>query len=59
MNFAQTKIISVESLQEVIERTISLSDDEKQGMQRASRNTWEHNDRFFKDTLTKIINTLK
>jgi glycosyltransferase involved in cell wall biosynthesis len=59
MNFAQLKLIDSEALQEVIERTMNMSQDEKLFMQTESRLAWEKNDRYFRETLTKVINSFK
>lgn len=58
MNFARCKLISVEGLQEVIERTMNLSESELAGMSKASRKRWDDNDSFFRGKLNEIIDAL-
>ena len=58
MNFARCSIVSREALQTVIEKTIKLSDKKLAEMRTESRRKWEENDKFFRQTLNRVIDTL-
>ena len=57
MNFAITTEINHHDLQDVIDRTLKLTDKQLVKMSKASRAAWEENDRLFTDIFTNIINT--
>jgi hypothetical protein len=53
--FGRSHFIEVDNLQEVIEKTFELSDKEIEAMRKASRESWEKNDKFFKNNFIKIV----
>lgn len=59
MNFAKCSLIELPALQAVIERTMNLTDKEIARMGAASRQRFLDNDLFFRNTLNKIINSLR
>jgi len=58
MNFARCSIVGLSSLQEVIEKTIAMTDTEVEVMRAQSRRRWEDNDAMFRAKLNEIINSL-
>ena len=56
MNFGRLQLIDGDDFQKVIEKTMELSDKEIEEMSKASRKSWEENDRFFK---RELLNTIK
>lgn len=58
MNFASTSLIHFRGLQEVIEKTFNLTDEKLVEMSKASRQAWVENDKYFKEILTKLINSI-
>ena len=55
VKFARAHTVDVTHLQQVIEKTFTLTDKEIERMRKASRASWERNDKFFKDKLLQII----
>jgi hypothetical protein len=55
-NYGRLHYIEEKALQEVIEKTMTLTDKQVNQMRLKSRANWEKNDTFFKDTFTKIVN---
>jgi glycosyltransferase involved in cell wall biosynthesis len=56
MNFGRLQLIDGDDFQKVIERTMELSDKDIEEMSKASRKSWEENDKYFK---RELLNTLK
>ena len=59
MNYGRLAFVDLESLQRVIEKTMTLTNDQIKMMRRASRESWEANDIFFKAELLKVLGGLK
>lgn len=59
MNFGRLKMISKEDFQRVIEYTMTLTDDQINTMRKASRDRWEENDKYFKESLRSTLKMLK
>jgi hypothetical protein len=54
-NFGRLHMIEPKALQEVIEQTMLLTTKQIKDMRAASRQSWEVNDKFFRDKFLKII----
>lgn len=54
-NYGRLHYIEESALREVIEKTMLLTKKEINKMRLASRRNWEANDKYFKETFTKII----
>ena len=58
MNYGRLAMVDLMALRECIEMTMTLSDKKIAEMRKASRLSWEVNDKFFKTKLHDIIKTL-
>lgn len=59
MNYGRLAMVDLEDLRSVIEKTMTLTNHEIKAMRRASRESWEENDKFFKEQLFKVLGGLK
>jgi glycosyltransferase involved in cell wall biosynthesis len=59
MNFGRLAFIDLEALRTVIEKTMLLTNLQIKEMRKASRQSWELNDKFFKSELIKVLEGLK
>jgi glycosyltransferase involved in cell wall biosynthesis len=59
MNYGRLQMVEIEDLRRVIEMTMQLSNQQIKEMRKASRESWEVNDMFFKEQLLKVIGSLK
>jgi glycosyltransferase involved in cell wall biosynthesis len=59
MNYGRLAMVDLEALRACIEKTMLLTNSEIKSMRRASRESWEANDVFFKEQLFKVIGGLK
>lgn len=58
MNYGRLQLIDLEDLRRVIEHTMTLSNKQIKEMRRASRESWEVNDAFFREQIFKVLGGL-